>query len=95
MPLTALIIQILVLAVPIGIYSTNKNWAYLIVMFGVQLLIMPFILIVSGITGLICSILALKKICFKIRYVVMIVLSSAETILAIQLFRAMFYYFMH
>lgn len=89
MPLLALIVQILVLAVPIGIYCINQNWAYLILMYGVELYVMPVLLSICGIIGLICSILALKKICFKIRYVVMIVLSALEVFLAVAFFAAM------
>ena len=89
MPLIALVLQILVLAVPMGIYSINKNWAYLILMFGIELYVMPVLLSICGIIGLICSILALKKSRLKKRYVVMIILSSLEILLAIALFIAM------
>ena len=89
MPLVALVLQIIVVGAPLVIYSINKNWAYLILMLGIELYVMPVLLSICGIIGLICSILALKKICFKIRYVVMIVLSALEVFLAVAFFAAM------
>ena len=89
MPLTALVLQVLVLAIPFVIYAVTKNWAFLIIMLIAQFGFVPVVLVIGGIIGLICSILALKKICFKKRYVVMIILSALEILLGIGLFLAM------
>ena len=89
MPLTALALQVLVLAIPFVIYAVTKNWAFLIIMLIAQFGFMPVILVVGGIIGLICTILALKKIRFKKRYVAMIILSALEILLGIALFVAM------
>lgn len=89
MPIIGLVLQVLVLAIPFVIYAVTKNWAFLIIMLIAQFGFVPVVLVIGGIIGLICTILALKKICFKKRYVVMIILSSLEILLAIALFVAM------
>ena len=89
MPLIGLNLQILALVIPTVIYSISQNWAYLIIMLIAQFGIMPGILLICGSIGLICSILALKKIRFRKRYVVSLVLSVIELILGIVLFCAM------
>lgn len=89
MPLTALVLQVLLVVLPLMIYAVTKNWAFFIVMIIAQFGFAPAFLLVCGIIGLICSILALKTICFKKCYVVMIILSSLEILLAIALFLAM------
>ena len=89
MPLVALVLQIIIVVAPLIIYSVTKNWAYFILMIIAQFGFMPVVLTLCGIIGLICSILALKKICFKKRYVVMIVLSALEVFLAVAFFAAM------
>lgn len=89
MPLVALVLQIIIVVAPLVIYSVTKNWAYFILMVIAQFGFVPVILTICGIIGLICSILALKKSRLKKRYVVMIILSSLEILLAIALFIAM------
>ena len=89
MPLIGLNLQILVLVIPSVIYSISQNWAYLIMMLIAQFGIMPGILLICGSIGLICSILALKKIRFRKRYVVMVILSAIELILGVVLLCAM------
>ncbi|MBE5888195.1 MAG: hypothetical protein E7283_05085 [Lachnospiraceae bacterium] len=89
MPLTGLVLQVLLVVLPLMIYALTKNWAFLIMMMIAQFGFAPAFLLVCGIIGLICSILALKKICFKKRYVVMIILSALEILLGIGLFLAM------
>lgn len=89
MPLVALVLQIIIVVAPLIIYSVTKNWAYFILMIIAQFGFMPVVLTLCGIIGLICTILALKKICFKKRYVVIVILSALEILLGIALFVAM------
>ena len=89
LPLIELILQIFVMAVPFSIYGMTRNWAYIILYIGIQIGIMPVILMIGALGGLIFSILALQKICFRKRYIVMFCLSGLEFILSIVLFQAM------
>lgn len=77
------ILEILILIVPWGLYAITKNWAFIVFFLIAQLGIMPVIFLICGLGGIVCSILAIRKNKFKARYIFIVLLSVVMIFLGI------------
>ena len=80
---TGVILEILILIVSWGGYAITKNWGFIVFFLMMQLGVMPVIFLICGLSGMVCSVLTIRKNKVKTHYIFKVLLSVLMLLLGV------------